>query len=695
MPNERPDILIHNYGSKGWGLKSTQMIPSGTFVCQYLGKTLNEAAVREQGENNYLLRLGDIFIDAKRQGNQARFLNHSCDPNCDLLKRNDGDQPCAVIITNREIPPGNELTINYRWDSDVECHCGALNCTKFIRRPQKGRSQDRPTRETGNLLGSGQKRQLSPPPNETPSKRSRLAPWDVTSPGLAAAVSSTDGGKSLALNVGGLPNNGGSRNYHQSGIRWHKARCEDLIPSSRSDYSSPLTDSFRSQCFEIQQLLNCNLSKIQQRCIERQELRNSGMTSKTTGKSAPTTQLEELPANIHDPIPVTSRTTTLNLGVVSSASKKTPPPLREVFGVEGVRLVPDNRESDDRSSVSSGELINEPDGVPASETMIRRVIHLFGRINPYLKGAPLDWSMDDWARILQVDMMSSSLQSILRMMAWIGFARSNVSKEMLETFYSNGEIASKLTKLRWLSKGEVWLGHVNKLGVGVLLSMEMGRIFQQPIKEGELCIGQREPAILLCLEAQIHRIVDNDGPDVLTFLQSLKEHSALEDRRLETVKMEYDKGKNLTLPRQNDSKPQELLPRAKSFRCDFDGCSKVFRRQPDLDRHVKNVHNEVQTLIICDYKKCTHPGFGRKDHFREHLRDYHKEDLIPKKKEDEKWWEAWWEKRICKDQWFRCNQCLERRKVASGWVCLKCQLQCDKRRRERRETAIQDSTHAT
>ncbi|KAK7972461.1 histone-lysine N-methyltransferase ASH1L [Apiospora saccharicola] len=554
MPNECPDILIHNYGSKGWGLKSTRTIPSGTFLCQYLGKSLNEAAVREQGENNYLLRLGDIFIDAKRQGNQARFLNHSCDPNCDLLKRNDGDRPCAVIITNREILPNKELTINYRWDSGVECHCGASNCTKFIGRPQKGRSQNRPTRDNHDLLGSGQKRQLSPPLNGTPTKRSRQAPWDVAPLGFAAAVSSTDGGKYFASNDEGLPYNGGSRNCHQSRMRWRKARCEDPTPPSRTDCGSPLTDSFRSQCSEIQHLLDCNLSENQQRCIERQEFRNSGMTSKTTGKSAPTTQLEELPANIHDPIPVTSRTTTPNLGVVSSASKKTLPPLREVFGVEGVGLVPDNRESDDRSSVSSGELRNEPDGVPAAEMTIRQVIHVFKRINSerdlrgniepeynqilaYLKEPPLNWPVAKWVPLLQVGKVSSSLECILRMIAWIGVARSNVPKKMLKIFHSNGRRVPEQTTLKWLHKGEIWLDHVNKLGVGVLLLIEAARTYHQ---NGGLSIAEREPKILVCLEAQVYRIANNNGPDVLMFLQSLKKDSVLENRCLETLKMVYE-----------------------------------------------------------------------------------------------------------------------------------------------------------
>ncbi|KAK7928454.1 hypothetical protein PG985_005452 [Apiospora marii] len=381
MPNECPDILIHNFGSKGWGLKSTRTIPSGTFVCQYLGTTLNEATVRKQGESNYLLRLGDIFLDAKQQGNQARFLNHSCDPNCDLLKRNDGDRPCAIIITNREILRNNELTINYRWTSGVECLCGAPNCTKVIGRSSKERSQDRLNRDDDDSLRlndstqtprlrSSLKRLPSPSPGESRSKRPRQAQLDVP------PVLSTSCGKSYASDVGGLPNNQDKNNYQQSTMRRPEARHKDQTilheppaslgnrpdPRSPSAVSSPRNDD---SYFTILRVLKCNLSKFQKRCNERKGSRTSGV-AKPTDEPAP---------NLNDPTSIASHAianpSALTLGPVSSTRDKTASPASsEVSGAGGTELILDNRGSNARSLDSSGELINGPDGVLVAETMI-------------------------------------------------------------------------------------------------------------------------------------------------------------------------------------------------------------------------------------------------------------------------------------------------------------------------------------
>src|SRR4051812_31455222 len=68
------------------------------------------------------------------------------------------------------------------------------------------------------------------------------------------------------------------------------------------------------------------------------------------------------------------------------------------------------------------------------------------------------------------------------------------------------------------------------------------------------------------------------------------------------------------------------------YRCQFPGsCERSFGRPADLDRHYENLHVplEERKRFECDYRRCTsktHP-FGRKDHYRDHLRDYHKEDL--------------------------------------------------------------------
>ncbi|KAK3937399.1 hypothetical protein QBC46DRAFT_267589 [Diplogelasinospora grovesii] len=131
------------------------------------------------------------------------------------------------------------------------------------------------------------------------------------------------------------------------------------------------------------------------------------------------------------------------------------------------------------------------------------------------------------------------------------------------------------------------------------------------------------------------------------------------------------------------------------YRCLFSGCKqKAFGRSADLDRHYKMVHLEDEKKIkyLCDYKKCprNEQPFFRPDHFRDHLRDYHKEDLtrrgvLP----DPSWWGSR-SNHAMFDGWWRCNRCLTRRVSYDkyGFVCPKCQAHCEpERQRQRRHMA--------
>lgn len=100
----------------------------------------------------------------------------------------------------------------------------------------------------------------------------------------------------------------------------------------------------------------------------------------------------------------------------------------------------------------------------------------------------------------------------------------------------------------------------------------------------------------------------------------------------------------------------------------------------------------------CDYGKCgrsTDP-FTRKDHYRDHLRDYHKEDLgrakIAKDKtkissnEAARLQEQWLEERVIFTNWWRCVRCLARMYVeTNGWACSACKIPCESDRKARRQ----------
>lgn len=76
--------------SKGWGLYAKEEMPVDRFIIEYMGEVIDSVefeqrfnrATANKDDNFYFLTLGNnLYIDAKVYGNEARFINHSCDPN--------------------------------------------------------------------------------------------------------------------------------------------------------------------------------------------------------------------------------------------------------------------------------------------------------------------------------------------------------------------------------------------------------------------------------------------------------------------------------------------------------------------------------------------------------------------------------------------------------------------------------------
>jgi hypothetical protein len=127
------------------------------------------------------------------------------------------------------------------------------------------------------------------------------------------------------------------------------------------------------------------------------------------------------------------------------------------------------------------------------------------------------------------------------------------------------------------------------------------------------------------------------------------------------------------------------------------------------------VHSDSKDKFFCDYPKCPrYQGpFGRKDHARDHLRDYHKEDIGCAKgeksfrdKQDKREWnkaqKAWLAERVISYKHWRCAKCLFKNYVAqAGWECLTCKTQCEEdrvRARQRLDSdrqTLEDPTEVT
>uniref|UniRef100_A0A4W3GW55 Histone-lysine N-methyltransferase NSD2 n=1 Tax=Callorhinchus milii TaxID=7868 RepID=A0A4W3GW55_CALMI len=140
-----PETQVVKTVGKGWGLISKTGIKKGVFVNEYIGEVIDEdecrARIRFAQEhdiaNFYMLTLDkDRIIDAGPKGNYSRFMNHSCQPNCETQKWTVNGETRVGLFSVCDIPAGIELTFNYNLDclgnEKTICKCGAPNCSGFL-----------------------------------------------------------------------------------------------------------------------------------------------------------------------------------------------------------------------------------------------------------------------------------------------------------------------------------------------------------------------------------------------------------------------------------------------------------------------------------------------------------------------------------------------------------------------------------
>ena len=131
--------------NRGWGLAAGQFIKKGSFVIQYLGEIysvdspLGMRRLEKYRDHHctYLMSTSNNeVIDPTKKGNLARFLNHSCDPNCETQKWNVLGEICVGIFAKRDIQQEEELTFDYRFDTHrtalSRCLCGTKKCRQYL-----------------------------------------------------------------------------------------------------------------------------------------------------------------------------------------------------------------------------------------------------------------------------------------------------------------------------------------------------------------------------------------------------------------------------------------------------------------------------------------------------------------------------------------------------------------------------------
>jgi SET domain-containing protein len=142
-----PYIVVRKSKIHGTGVFARKSISAGTRIIEYVGDriTKRESDRRYQiawdraqnGNGNegivYIFTLNKRHdIDGSVSWNTAKYINHSCDPNCetDIIRGH------IWIIATRDIEEGEEISYNYGYDfdsyEDHPCHCGSKNCVGYI-----------------------------------------------------------------------------------------------------------------------------------------------------------------------------------------------------------------------------------------------------------------------------------------------------------------------------------------------------------------------------------------------------------------------------------------------------------------------------------------------------------------------------------------------------------------------------------
>lgn len=127
----------------GRGLFCRRPIEPGEMVIEYSGSVIRsiltekrEKFYESKGIGCYMFRIDDYeVVDATMHGNAARFINHSCEPNCySRVIQVDGKKH-IVIFASRLINVGEELTYDYKFpieDVKIPCNCGSKRCRKYL-----------------------------------------------------------------------------------------------------------------------------------------------------------------------------------------------------------------------------------------------------------------------------------------------------------------------------------------------------------------------------------------------------------------------------------------------------------------------------------------------------------------------------------------------------------------------------------
>lgn len=145
-PTKSEWIVVRKSSIHNKGVFAAKDIPKDTKVIEYVGDKISKEegdkrcdVIEEKNKEDpsygavYVFELNSKFdIDGSVDWNTAKYINHSCDPNCEIEITGDH----ILVVALRDIKKGEEISYDYGYDfedfEDHPCKCGAKNCVGFI-----------------------------------------------------------------------------------------------------------------------------------------------------------------------------------------------------------------------------------------------------------------------------------------------------------------------------------------------------------------------------------------------------------------------------------------------------------------------------------------------------------------------------------------------------------------------------------
>ncbi|KAM0862464.1 hypothetical protein ACQ4PT_045233 [Festuca glaucescens] len=143
-------LVVYKSGIHGLGLYTGEFIPRGSLVIEYVGEIVGQriadkreleyhSGKRQQYKSVcYFFKIDkEHIIDATRKGGIARFINHSCLPNCVAKIISVRNEKKVVFFSERHINPGEEITYDYHFNQEDEgeripCFCRSRSCRRYL-----------------------------------------------------------------------------------------------------------------------------------------------------------------------------------------------------------------------------------------------------------------------------------------------------------------------------------------------------------------------------------------------------------------------------------------------------------------------------------------------------------------------------------------------------------------------------------